>query len=241
MSLLLNNRVIETKTVEVPENGRANVEFLSLEVPYGHNKGEVRIDGADALPDDDRFYFSVERGDPRHALFVHEAGNERGLLYFRSALEASGQSAFLIDPATSSRPANISPSKYAFVVLSDVGALPGGVRKRAARITFAAAARCWSPWATIPRRAPRPGLRRPHRGTRYAGREGDRFQTAAWLDSSHPAIMNDNRWDDVKFYQAIRVDPGRRARGGAAFRRDAPAARPAGGRGAHSGVRLHLR
>ena len=35
---------IETKQVEVPENGRATVEFLSLDVPYGRNKGEVRID-----------------------------------------------------------------------------------------------------------------------------------------------------------------------------------------------------
>jgi hypothetical protein len=44
-------------------------------------------------------------------------------------------------------------------------------------------------------------------GTRYAPREGDRFQTAAALDTSHPAIQQDNRWDDVKFYRAIGVDP----------------------------------
>src|ERR1035441_5229640 len=41
VSLALNHRVTETKTVEVPENGRATVEFLSLEVPYGRNRGEV--------------------------------------------------------------------------------------------------------------------------------------------------------------------------------------------------------
>src|SRR5271157_3076918 len=40
VSLELNHRVLETKTVEVPENGRATVEFLSLEVPYGKNRGE---------------------------------------------------------------------------------------------------------------------------------------------------------------------------------------------------------
>src|ERR1022692_402875 len=66
VSLLLNGRVIETKQVEVPENGRAGVEFLSLDVPYGRNKGEVRIDTADTLAADDSFYFSVERSDPRH-------------------------------------------------------------------------------------------------------------------------------------------------------------------------------
>ena len=89
VSLSLNGRVTETKTAEVPENGRATVEFLSLDVPYGRNKGEVKIDSADGLAADDTFYFSVERSDPRHALFVHEADSTRGLLYFKAALEAS--------------------------------------------------------------------------------------------------------------------------------------------------------
>ena len=124
VSLVLNGRVLETKQVEVPENGRATVEFLSLDVPYGRNKGEVRIDTADTLPADDTFYFSVERSDPRHALFVQESAGSRGLLFFKAALDAAGQSAFEIDPATVDQVANVSPSKYAFVVLSDLGAVP---------------------------------------------------------------------------------------------------------------------
>ena len=124
VSLVLNGRVVETKQVEVPENGRATVEFLSLDVPYGRNKGEVRIDSADSLPADDTFYFSVERSDPRHALFVQESAGSRGLVFFKAALEAAGQSAFEIDPATVDQVANVSPSKYAFVVLSDLGAVP---------------------------------------------------------------------------------------------------------------------
>jgi hypothetical protein len=35
------------------------------------------------------------------------------------------------------------------------------------------------------------------------------FQTAGWLDASHPSIMNANRWDEVKFYRSIQVDPGK--------------------------------
>ena len=42
---------------------------------------------------------------------------------------------------------------------------------------------------------------------RYAGREGERFQTAAWLDSSHPSILKDDKWEGVKFFQAIHVAP----------------------------------
>jgi hypothetical protein len=208
VTLLLNGRVIESKTVEVPEGGRANAEFLSLDVPYGHNKGEVRIDGADALPDDDRFYFAVERGDPRHALFVHEAGNERGLLYFRSALEASGQSAFLIDSAAVEQTGAISASKYAFVVLSDPGALPGGFENELRNYVRNGGSVLIALGPNAAGRTAVPVSGEAIEETRYAGREGERFQTAAWLDSAHPSIQNDNRWDDVKFYQAIRVAPG---------------------------------
>ena len=49
-----------------------------------------------------------------------------GLLYFKTALEAAGQSAFDIHAGHPDQTANLAPSKYAFVVLSDVGALPGG-------------------------------------------------------------------------------------------------------------------
>ncbi|HYW41794.1 MAG TPA: BatA domain-containing protein [Bryobacteraceae bacterium] len=208
VTLWLNGRVTDTKMAQVPENGRATVEFLSLDVPYGRNKGEVRIDSADTLPADDTFYFSVERSDPRHALFVHETGNTRGLLYFKAALEASGQSAFEIDDATVEQTTNLNPSKYAFVVLSDVGALSGsfeaGLRSyvRGGGSVLIALGHMSVARAKVP-------VSDDHiEETRYAGREGERFQSAAWLDSSHPSILKDDHWDDVKFFQAIRIAPG---------------------------------
>jgi hypothetical protein len=208
VSLALNHRVLETKTVEVPENGRATVEFLSLEVPYGKNRGEVRIDSADALAADDVFYFSVERADPRHALFVHEPENSRDLLYFKAALEASGQSAFEMDPATPDQTANLAPAKYAFVALSDVGAIPLAFENQLREYVRGGGSVLVSLGHMSVARARVPVTDDRIEETRYAGREGERFQTAAWLDRSHPSILKDDRWDDVKFYQAIRVAPG---------------------------------
>ena len=208
VSLELNGRTVDTKQVEVPEGGRASVEFLSLDVPYGRNKGDVKIDSADTLAADDTFYFSVERADPRKALFVREAGNDAALGYFKTALEASGQSAFEVDPATIEQTSNLNPSKYSFVVLSDVGTLPPtfenelrGYVRSGGSVLIALGRN-----ASISNQVPVTGER--VEATRYSGREGDLFQTAAYLDSSHPSIQNDNRWDDVKFYRAIRVAPG---------------------------------
>src|SRR5262249_35835166 len=39
------------------------------------------------------------------------------------------------------------------------------------------------------------------------GREAERFQSASFLDSSHPSILKDDRWEDVKFYHTVRVEP----------------------------------
>jgi hypothetical protein len=208
VSLVLNGRVVETKQVEVPENGRAAVEFLSLDVPYGRNKGEVRIDSGDSLPADDVFYFSVERADPRKALFVQESTGSRGLLYFRAALDATGQSAFEIDPVTVDQVANSNPTKYAFVLLNDLPALP---------LQFENSLRDYvrgggSVWIVLGvkssgrTKAPVSGM--TIAGSRYSGREGERFQAAAWLDPSHPSILKNDRWDDVKFVNTIRITPG---------------------------------
>jgi hypothetical protein len=209
VTLMLNGRAVETKTVEVPEIGRATVEFLSLDVPYGRNKGEVRIDSADSLPADDVFYFSVERSDPRPALFVHDADGSGGLLYFKTALEAAGQSAFDVTPTTPDQTANLSPSKYAFVVLSDVGAIPPTFENQLRDYVRGGG----SVLVALGHHSLGFGGKVPVTGqkileTRYSGREGDRFQAAAWLDTSHPSILKDDRWDDVKFLRAIRVDAG---------------------------------
>jgi hypothetical protein len=150
----------------------------------------------------------VERSDPRRALFVHEAENPRGLLYFKAALEASGQSAFEIDAANAAQIGNISPSKYAFVVLSDVGSLPGGFENDLRTYVKAGGSVLIALGRQAVARTKVPVSDGKVEGSRYSGREGQMYQTVGWLDSSHPVVLKDDHWEDVKFYQAIRVEPG---------------------------------
>ena len=51
VSLILNGKTVQSKTIDVPAAGRAQVEFLGLDASYGFNRCEVRIDSADALAD----------------------------------------------------------------------------------------------------------------------------------------------------------------------------------------------
>jgi hypothetical protein len=208
VTLSLNGRTVESKSVDVPEVGRATVEFTSLDVPYGRNKGEVHVDSGDSLPADDVFYFSIERSDPRPALFVHDPDGNGGLLYFKTALDAAGQSAFDVTPATPDQATNLAPSKYAFVVLADVASVPPAFENQLRDYVRGGG----SVLIALGHHSMTFGGKVPVTGqkileTRYSGREGDRFQVASWLDTSHPSILKNDRWDDVKFLRAIRVDP----------------------------------
>lgn len=124
VSLVVNGKVAGTRKVNVPASGRASVEFAPLDVGYGFNRCEVRIQGSDAFPADDASVFAVRRSDPERVLFVHAANDTRSALYFGSALAAAAQGSFVLQPMTAEQTTDLDPSKYAFVVLSDAVSLP---------------------------------------------------------------------------------------------------------------------
>ena len=124
VSLVANGKVISTRTVEVPASGRATVEFAPLDVGYGFNRCEVRINGGDFFPADDATVFAVRRSDPERVLFVHAASDSRSALYFGSALAATVHSSFVLQSVAAEEATDLDPSKYAFVVLSDAVVLP---------------------------------------------------------------------------------------------------------------------
>jgi hypothetical protein len=209
VTLMLNGREVDSKSVEVPPNGRATAEFLNLEPPYGFNKGEVRIDSGDSFPADDSYLYSIDRSDPRNVLFVHNGADQRALLYFRTALEAGNESEFRLDAATTDQTGNVGLSKYAFVVLSDIAAMPGNFENSLREYVRGGGSLLIALGRSAAARTRIPVFDEMIRESRYAGREGERFQTAAWLDTAHPSVGKAGEWEDVKFYQAVKVDPGK--------------------------------
>ena len=207
VTLVLNGRTLQTKTVDVPANGRGQVEFLGLDAPYGFSKGEVRIDGGDALPGDDRYLFSVERADPRKVLFVDDGRHPRAELYFRDALDSAGDGAFTLESQRPESAAAATLSVYPFIVLNDLGNVPPAldsalqnyVRNGGSVLVALGPAA-----AVLPRV---PILDEAIQTTDYAGREGDRFLSVIDVDTGHPALRSVDRFTGVKFYQTIRVNP----------------------------------
>ncbi len=124
VSLVVNGKTVATRRVDVPANGRATVEFAPLDVNYGFNRCEVRVDGGDALPADDASFFAVRRSDPERVLFVHARGDTRSAVYFGAALRAAAGASFVLQSVAQEESTDFDPSRFAFVVLSDSVALP---------------------------------------------------------------------------------------------------------------------
>jgi hypothetical protein len=205
VTLLLNGRQLQSKTVDVPENGRAQVEFLGLDAPYGFNKGEVRIDSADNLPADDRYIFSVERADPRKVLFVDDGRRPRAELYFRAALDASGDGGFQLESQRPESAAVANLASYAFVVLNDPASVSATLDSALQHYVTAGGSLLvvLGPASAVLPRVP--VLDEAIQASSYAGREGARFLTVTEIDAGHPALRSVDRFNGVKFYQAIHV------------------------------------
>ncbi len=124
VSLVVNGKVIGSKKVNIPPNGRATVDFAPLNVDYGFNRCQVRIEGGDSFTADDASVFSVRRSDPERVLFVHNASDTRSPLYFGAALDAAAHASFVLQSVAAEQSTDLDPSKFAFVVLSDTMALP---------------------------------------------------------------------------------------------------------------------
>jgi hypothetical protein len=181
------------------------VEFLGLEAPYGFSKGEVRIDSGDALPGDDRYYFSTERTDPRKVLFIDDGRRPRAELYFRAALDSSGDGGFQMETLRPEVASGATLTNYAFVVLNDLAKVPQNLDSSLQHYVNAGGSLLVSlgPGSAVLPRVP--VLDEAIQTSSYAGREGDRFFTVTDIDAGHPALRSVERFTGVKFFQAIPV------------------------------------
>jgi von Willebrand factor type A domain len=208
VSLVLDGKVLDSKPVDVAANGRASVEFLSLDSPHGFHKGEIRIEPGDALHEDDRFVFAIERTDPHPVLFLHPAGQDLDELYYRSALESVPEAGFVLEPLAIEQAGNQSLSKYAFVVLYDVGSMPPGLENSLRTYVAGGGSLLIALGVHSAALTRVPVSNETIQGSSYASLSGSRFETVAAADAEHPALRRANKLDGVKFYQVIKVDPG---------------------------------
>jgi hypothetical protein len=128
-------------------------------------------------------------------------------LFFGAALGSAAETSFSFDPVTIERVSGIEPSKYGFVVLSDVVSLPSQFENDLLRYVRSGGGVLIAAGTSAGHRSRVPVFGDNILATHDYTRDGARFLTVGETDSSHPSMENSQRWAGVKFYYAVSVDP----------------------------------
>ncbi|HEV3331937.1 MAG TPA: VWA domain-containing protein [Bryobacteraceae bacterium] len=208
VSLVVSGKTTATKSVEVPANGRATVDFPALTVPYGFSRCEITIDSADAFPADDLRRFAVERSDPQKALLIHSYNDNRSPLYIGAALSAAAQSAFVLESINVNEAADRQPSNYAFIVLSDLNALPSLLENSLTGYVRSGGSLLIAAGTSAGARSQIPIFGARIKETRDYSRIPDRYMAVGSSDASYAAVAKADGWNGVKFFYALDVDAG---------------------------------
>ncbi len=207
VSLVVNEKVVATKKLDVPANGRATVVFEGLDVPYGESRCAVRLDAADGFPNDDASGFAVKRADPERVLLVHQATDSRSPLYFGAALAAAAQASFILQAITPEQATDVDPTKYAFVVLSDVPSIPSILENSLIRNVQDGGSVLVATGMADSHREHIPVYGGNVQDAHYFSHDGG-FTTVGQADAAHPSMKDADGWAGTKFYYAAKVDPG---------------------------------
>ncbi|MEO5926480.1 MAG: BatA domain-containing protein [Bryobacteraceae bacterium] len=208
VTLMLNGKVVGSKQVQVAENGRGSVEFIGLEASYGFNKCEIRIDASDTLAADDHFAFAVERTDPKRVLFIDDGLHSKSQRFFTAALTSDPDSEFAVESLRPEVAANADYSKYAVVVLSEPANLPSNLINALQKYVERGGGlfEALGVGSAVLNKAPVIDL--PIQGTKLAASSGNRFWTVGDVDQNHAVLKNVERFEGVKFYQAVTLGAG---------------------------------
>jgi hypothetical protein len=198
--LTLDGKTLMSKDVAVPANGRAQIEFVGFDVPYGMHRGEVRLEPGDTLAADDAFPFATERSDPRPVLFLYENGRSRSSFYYKTAMESAQDTGLIVQPQPVEQAANENFSKYAFVVLEDPGNLGEGLERQLGDYVR----RGGSLLITLGTASMQRG-RVPVVGLNFT--EVRETQGAGSVDAGSAAMRDAGKFENARFFDAAHITP----------------------------------
>jgi hypothetical protein len=142
----------------------------------------------------------VEREDPRKVLFLYTAGRTREPFYYKAAMESSAATGLTVEAEPLEQAIGRDFSKYAFVVLNNVGemdkeiadALCGYVQKGGAALI------------ALGGNSARTG-KIPLAGERFTTER--LTQGAGYVDEQTPALAGVGRFQNVQFLDSVHFEP----------------------------------
>lgn len=125
VKLVLEDREIEAKRVDVPADGSATVEFAPFTLSTANTRGTVTA-GDDALPADNHHYFVLTPGQAVSVVIAERGVRRQESLYLQRALAISREPGFRVD-MRGGPPTGSDVATNRIIVLNDVEFPAGSV------------------------------------------------------------------------------------------------------------------
>lgn len=204
LGLYFNDVKVASTAVNVPAHGRAEAVFTETEPGPHWTRGEVRIESSDALPQDDRFYFALEKTDLQTVAFVSGSSGNLSAKYMETALGAVPKSFYRFQLLAPSQLTDANIRSFAYIVVDAGSGTLEAVAADLSRYVRAGGA----VWILLPRNLT-PGARIPIAATTLRGLSQGAERGELRLDTlaqAHPVLEGLEGLRGVRFLSAWNVD-----------------------------------
>jgi hypothetical protein len=129
VSLVINDKEENKKTVVVPANGTTLAEFAGFDLPLGFAKGKVKITSDDPLPQDNEFIFTIERREKLNVLILDDGRPKQSFL-LKTAFSATEDLPFNVTVKPAGTATVDEVGKANILIVNDVRRLSDEQRDR---------------------------------------------------------------------------------------------------------------
>lgn len=180
--------------------------FADLDLGAGAHRATVRLEPADALPQDDQFYSVIEHREPR-ALIIGANASGDDVSYFAAAVGALTNPRLAVERTGSDAISQRALADYSALVVSDVGVLSGASVTSIQRYLEGGGTVLMTlgPRAARLDKIPLSGHTRSGRNLNSQG--GGWTGRVASVEQSHPALRDAQGWRSVRFFRYVAVEP----------------------------------
>jgi hypothetical protein len=185
---------------EAPAIRDTEVEFPDLAFSAGAHRIEVKLDPADAIAADDRYFAVLQNTDPKVLLVTRDASSDESA-YFGAAIQSLTAPRLVVDRQASGVIDTLPLTGYAMIVVADLNALSSGAQTRI-KDYVAGGGRLLMALA--------PGIARQKPALLEGVNIGDvvtRPTQVGAVQSSHPILRNASDWHRVRFFRYLQLRP----------------------------------
>jgi hypothetical protein len=129
VALVINDKEIDKKTVNVPAGSTALADFGGFDLPLGFAKGKVKILAEDPLPQDNEFVFTIERREKLNVLIL-DSGRPKQSFHLKAAFTAAPDLPFNVKVGNAAAVSIEELGSQDIVIFNDVMRLTDPVRDR---------------------------------------------------------------------------------------------------------------